>query len=260
MYQLAYRVLDQYPDYFWCDPDFYPIGRPGGEQANSLAQFPTIQANNAEFSAILERLKLPNNPDYSDSEKLSIYREHKKLTLALQITPQGSNYQFVVRTGQNQGFRITGTITPGGAISEISRETSFNTCPICLSKGTLIETPDGPVAVEKIQRGAIVWTLDGSGKRIEAPVIKTSSTAVPPTFQVVKITLSDGRSVTASPGHPTADLRAIEDYRVGDVLVGTTVVSVDRLSYDEGFTYDILPGGETGFYWANGVLLRSTLK
>ena len=26
-----------------------------------------------------------------------------------------------------------------------------------------------------------------------------------------------------------------------------------------GATYDVLPSGETGFYWANGVLLGSTL-
>lgn len=260
MYQLAYRVLDNYPDYFWCDPDYYPIGRPGGEQANSLAQFPTIQANGAEFSAILERLNLPVKLDYSDAEKLSIYREHKKLTLAMQITTQGSNYQFVVRVGQNQGFRITGTITPGGTISEISRETSFNTCPICLTKGTLIDTPKGQVAVEEIQTGMSVWTLDSAGRRVEAAVIKNSATAVPPGFQVVKITLSDGRSVTASPGHPTADLKALGDYQRGDILDGAGVVSLERLGYDEGFTYDILPGGETGFYWANGVLLLSTLK
>ena len=53
--------------------------------------------------------------DYSDAEKLSIYREHKKVTLALQITPQGSGYQFIIRTDQNQGFRITGLVTSGGS-------------------------------------------------------------------------------------------------------------------------------------------------
>jgi hypothetical protein len=30
--------------------------------------------------------------------------------------------------------------------------------------------------------------------------------------------------------------------------------------YDGGATFDILPGGVTGAYWANGVLLGSTLR
>ena len=36
------------------------------------------------------------------------------------------------------------------------------------------------------------------------------------------------------------------------------VVSVDRVPY-AGRTYDILPSGPTGVYWADGVPLRSTL-
>jgi hypothetical protein len=260
MYQLAYRVLDKYPDYFWCDPDFYPLGRPGGEEASSLAQFSAIQTNTAEFSAILEKLNLPVKADYSDAEKLSIYREHKKITLALQITPLGSGYQFIVRTGQNQGFRITGPVTPGGSISETARETSFNTCPICLSQGTLIDSPDGPLSVETIQPGMIIWTLNSSGQRIAAPIIKISATPVPADFQVVKITLADGRTVIASAGHPTADLRALGDYQVGDTLDGSQVARVEHLIYNAGATYDILPAGETGLYWANGILLLSTLK
>jgi hypothetical protein len=260
MYQLAYRVLDKYPDYFWCDPDFYPLGRPGGEEANSLAQFSTIQANTAEFSAILERLNLPGKTDYSDAEKLSIYREHKKITLALQMTPQGSVYQFVIRTGQNQGFRITGLVTYGGSISETAKETSFNTCPICLTRGTLIDTPSGAIPVEQLQPRMIIWTQDSSGERKAAAILKTSSTPVPPSFQVVKITLTDGRTVTASAGHPSADLRALGDYQTGNFLDGSQVASVGHLVYLGGATYDVLPAGETGVYWANGVQLLSTLK
>ncbi len=33
----------------------------------------------------------------------------------------------------------------------------------------------------------------------------------------------------------------------------------DALELDEPATYDLLPSGGTGFYWANGVLLASTL-
>ena len=37
------------------------------------------------------------------------------------------------------------------------------------------------------------------------------------------------------------------------------MTSVGRVRYDGGATFDILPAGATGLYWANGVLLGSTL-
>ncbi len=50
--ELKYKVLDQFPDFFFCDPDFYPIAR---DDEMSLAQqnFPDLQANQDEFQAIL---------------------------------------------------------------------------------------------------------------------------------------------------------------------------------------------------------------
>src|ERR1035437_8481427 len=258
-YQLGYRLLAAYPDFFWCDPDFYPVARPGSELGNAVAQFPTIRANAAEFSAILAQLNLPDKADYSDAEKLLIYQEHKRLTLAIQMTASENTYGFTLRTGKNQGFSITGTITSTGVIKEMKKETSFNSCPICLTKGTVIATPDGNIRVEQIAKGMTVWTADESGNRVTAEVIDTISTPVPPSFQVVKVILSDGRTVSASPGHPTADWRALGDYQVGDALDGSAVVSTERVTYDAGATYDILPAGVTGEYWANGVLLKSTL-
>ena len=129
-FQLGYRLLAVYPDYFWCDPDFYPIAREGQEQQNAINQLSAIRAVAAEFSAILEQLKLADRATYRDAETLSIYREHKKLTGALQMTSASNGFDFVVRTGQGQGLRIDGTITSAGKIAERSRQTSFNTCPI----------------------------------------------------------------------------------------------------------------------------------
>ncbi len=62
-----------------------------------------------------------------------------------------------------------------------------------------------------------------------------------------------------SPGHPTADDRRVGSLRPGDVVDGTPVLSADRIAYTAGFTFDVLPAGATGTYWANGVLLGSTL-
>jgi len=257
--ELKYRLLSNFGGVFYCDPDLYPVAREGQEEANAVEQFPVIRANAAEFSAILEHLGLLDKAEYTDQEKLLIYREHKKLTYGVELTASGDVYDFTLRTGEGQGHLIIGTITPSGTITILKKETSFNTCPICLAKGTLIDTPSGPVPVEELQRGMAVWSVDDSGKRVGATVVETAVTPVPPSFQVVTVRLSDGRAVTASPGHPTAEGRLLGDYRVGDSLDGAPVIAVERASYEREATYDLLPSGTTGLYWANGILLRSTL-
>jgi hypothetical protein len=259
-YQLAYRLLSTYPDYFWCDPDIYPIAREGVEQSNAIAQFPTIQANQLEFAAILTQLNLTLQTNYSDSDKLAIYREHKKITLAVSVTAADDGYSFTIRTGQNQGKTIQGTISAFGVIKVLKEDTSFNTCPICLAKGTLIDTPEGSIQVENLRIGQIVWSKDGEGNRVAEPILKISRTLVPADFQILKITLGDGRSVTASPGHPTSDMKALSEYRVGDTLDSGRILSVQLLTYGSDATYDILPGGTSGLYWANNILLMSTLS
>lgn len=235
------------------------MGREGQEEKNAVDQFGVIRANDAEFVAILQHLNLPDKADYTTAEKLSIYREHKKLTYAVQMRALDKGYSFTLRVGQGQGYRIEGNMTGAGDITVLSRETSFNTCPICLAEGTLIDTPYGPVPVEQLKNGMAVWTVNASGQRVVGNIISTMIAPVPAFFQVVRVVLNDGRSVMASPGHPSAVGRALGEYHVNDVLDGGVVVSTDRIDYDAGATYDILPSGDTGMYWANGILLKSTL-
>jgi len=66
--------------------------------------------------------------------------------------------------------------------------------------------------------------------------------------------------VRVSPGHPTADGRAVGSLRAGDRYDGAVVTSATLVPYGEPATYDLLPSGPTGTYWANGVLLGSTLR
>ena len=257
--ELKYRLLAYFDDFFWCDPHLWPIPREEQEQQDALEQFPAIRADEAEFAAILKYLYLSNKSDYTDEEKLLIFRQHKKLTYALQVTPVGDVYRFTIRVGEGQGETIEGEITTSGEITITKREPSINSCPICLAPGTLIDTPQGMVPVELIDQGTVVWTLDGAGNRVASTVVKAAKTLVPLEFELVRLELDDGRSVTASPGHPSADGRALGDYRLNDGLDGSIVVAIRRIDY-QGMTYDILPAGATGVYWASGILLRSTLE
>ena len=129
----------------------------------------------------------------------------------------------------------------------------------CEIRGTKIATPRGDVAVEAIRPGDPVWTVDRLGRRVSAVVDQIGSMRVPSGHEVVHIVLADGRAVLVSPGHPLPDGRPIAALREGDAYDGSVVVSADRIPYDGGRTFDLLPSGGTGIYWANGIELGSTL-
>ncbi len=136
-------------------------------------------------------------------------------------------------------------------------------CPKCLAGNTLIDTPNGPVPVKDLREGMLVWTeqsdAGASGARQRAVVLKTSRTKVLAGHEMVHLVLANGRELLASPGHPMADGRPLGTLSTGDLINSTRVISAERVPYAEDFTYDILPSGGTGTYWANGILIGSTL-
>ena len=133
-------------------------------------------------------------------------------------------------------------------------------CPVCLAENTLIDTPYGLIAVQNLQEGREVWTLDSFGLRIPAKIVKAIRTPVPADHRVIHLILNDGRELFVSPGHPTGDGRIMGELSVGDVFDGVDVLIAQSIPYQKDFTYDILPSGETGLYWANGIIVGSTLS
>ena len=257
--ELKYVLLAKYPNFFFCDPDFYPVAH-GDEQDSALQRFPEIQSNAEVYQTILRHLSLqPSN--LKDSDKLLVYRDFKRLN-ALPLQSAGDGYAFQLRAADSakNGTAVEGTISRQGVVSVTKTQPTVVTCPICLAAGTLIDTPGGKVAVQDLSEGMSVWTLDANGVRLAAPIVRTERVAVPAWHEMRRIRLDDGRELLASPGHPTADGRALAALQVGAVLDGARVSSVAREQYASGATYDILPAGSTGLYWANGILLGSTLK
>src|SRR5689334_17099835 len=48
--ELKYKVLDEFPNLFFCDPDYYPVAR--ADEADLAKQkFPELQADQEEFQA-----------------------------------------------------------------------------------------------------------------------------------------------------------------------------------------------------------------
>ena len=133
-------------------------------------------------------------------------------------------------------------------------------CPICLASNTQISTPSGNINVRDIKIGTIVWSVNKKGEKINSTVLKTSNTPTPKTHQVVHLVLSNEREVWVSPNHPTINSLTGGELNTGDLYDGSYVVSAELVPYWDNKTYDLLPDSDTGYYFANGILLGSTLK
>lgn len=250
----------------YCDPDFYPVAR--ADEASAAAEhLAAMRADTEVWAAIAAHQRFDPSSNVSSDVLLAAYRDWKMLR-ALTLTTQGEGWTFNALfggTGPDASAspsiaRVVGTIARDGTIHVDRKEPSGPPpCPICLARGTKIATPAGEVAVETLRPGDPVWTLDRLGHRNPAVVVRVGSMAVPSSHEVVHLVLADGRAVLVSPGHPLPDGRPVAALRPGDSFDGSVVASGDRMPYDGGRTFDLLPSGGTGFYWANGIELGSTL-
>jgi hypothetical protein len=169
--------------------------------------------------------------------------------------PTGYEPQLCPSTEPPPTKRPKATSEPAGETPEIPP----NPASACLPAGTLIDTPGGSRAVEDLRVGDSVWSVNRPGEKLAASILKVSRVPIPAGHRLVHVALADGRSVWASPGHPTADGREFSQLKTGEVLDGSTITVVESAAYDQGATYDLLPSGPTGYYWANSVLIGSTL-
>ncbi len=260
---LRYQLVDQLGRPLFCDPDIYPIAR-ADEQTLAEQHLSGIQADAPTYAAITGHLGIDPAVVPTADQVLAIYGEWKTLR-AIVLTQSGTSFGFdyiAADAGSTtSGWHVVGTVDAAGTVAVASRVASgMPPCPICLARGTRIATPSGERAVEDLTPGMLVWTSDEAGRRIIGVILQVGSTPVPPTHQVVHLVLSDGRTVDVSPGHRSSDGRPIGDLRPGDAIDGATVVSAELEDYAGRATFDLLPSGPTGTYWANGIHLASTLS
>ena len=262
---LKYKLIDALGRPWFCDPDEYPVAR-ADEKDVAIQRFAEIQKDAPTFDAVVGRLAVSAAAGgWTAEQKLAIYHEWKTLN-AIVLDPIGDpgsrfDYIQVPVGGAAQGTRTAGTISASGVVTvERQARSGEPVCPICLARGTRIDTPGGPRAVEELRVGDLVWTLDADGGRVAAPLLAIGSVDAPTAHQVVHLVLADGRELWASPGHPLADGRRLGVLRRGDPVDGAEVVSSELVAYTGGSTFDVLPAGVSGAYWADGVALRSTLR
>jgi hypothetical protein len=259
VWRLRYALLDHYPNFAFCDPDLYPVAR-ADEQAAADAWWASANHGSPEVQAILAHAGL--HEPLSATQRLTAYGDHKKLAaIAMTQVAGGYDYQLSTSTsGTEPNQTVAGVIGLDGAIRETSRQARPGGCPICLEAATRIATPGGDVAVALIRPGDMVWTTDAYGRRVAAPVEQTISRETPGPHLMLWLALSDGRTLVAAGAHPSADGTFLRQLHIGDPYDGATIVSMDWVTSTAPTTFDLLPAGATGTYWANGIMVGSTLK
>jgi hypothetical protein len=261
--QLRLLVIERFGERWYCDPDEYPIAH-GTEQERALERFDEMVAEGEIYKAVAAKLGIDVAGPLTDAQKVAIYHVWK-VALSIPFDPVGDGryrFDYLAAPVDNgvQGLRTMGIVSADGSmVIEQQAAAGEPPCPICLALGTRIDTPAGSIAVQDLRLGDPIWTLGANGERVAGTVIALGSTTAPANHHVIRLTLADGRSVTASPGHPLADGRTFGTLALGDLVDGTAVTGLELLPYSGGETFDLVASGATGLYFSDGVPLRSTL-
>jgi hypothetical protein len=126
----------------------------------------------------------------------------------------------------------------------------------CNPVGTRIATPTGERRIETLVAGDRVYSVD-HGRLVVVPIREVHRQ--PAHDHVMVRVLFAGGELRESPRHPTADGRNFADLRAGDLLDGRTILSATIVPYEGDATYDLLPDSDSAAYFADGVLIGSTM-
>jgi hypothetical protein len=228
---------------------------------NPYGEYPHIFSDVPTYSAIIRREHLPPTPLTND-QVVAVYRDWLKLNV-VRLEPDGTAYDFHMFPGStSSGLRneIVGKVDLLGRVYDVRQGPAMGACPICLAVDSVISTPNGPVAVSKIEVGMSVWSASPDGRPVLAVVLERTSRLAAPSSELIHLILADGRQLTASAPHEIADGRRLGSLRVGDQIDGVAITATEVVDASLRRTYDLLPSGETGEYWADGILMRSTLR
>jgi len=129
----------------------------------------------------------------------------------------------------------------------------------CLAPDTLVATPSGAVRIADLLKGMLVWTQDAKGNKVAERVLETAASAVNGPHDVALVRLQDGRQIISSLAHPLLGGRQVAELTRGEIYDASKITVFELRAYDRSHTYDILPAGDTGVYWANGIPVSSTL-
>ncbi|MES0491265.1 MAG: Hint domain-containing protein [Leptospirales bacterium] len=125
----------------------------------------------------------------------------------------------------------------------------------CNSPQTKILTSIGYIAIVDLKVGDMVMTETNQF----VPVLKISKVKAT-NHHVSLVHFDNGSVVQISPTHPLADGRFMGQLKPGDKVGTMHVVSAQLIFYEYEYTYDILPDSPSANYYAEGILLKSTIS
>jgi hypothetical protein len=111
----------------FCDPECPSSCHFVLEQEHAEAAFPQIRRQEDAFRDIVQHLGLGVVREFSAEQKLSVYREYKKLLCGMSLEAQGPNHKFKLASGT--GSEVEGTINPKGKITVVDEEPFAVICP-----------------------------------------------------------------------------------------------------------------------------------
>jgi hypothetical protein len=127
----------------------------------------------------------------------------------------------------------------------------------CTSPDTAIATATGNREIRDVRVGDFVYSVHEQAIAL-VPVLRVHRIPVID-HHVLRVEFVNGASFEISATHPTASGMPLSAFGVGDELMGERIARITRIPYRHAYTYDILPDSDTGTYFADGVLMGSTL-
>ena len=124
--ELRYQLIGKFGSPEFCDPDCPSYCSIVGEKQHAEEAFPLIRSQREAFHAIVQHLGLGAVREFSSEQKLTLYREYKRLICGMSLDMQGENRKF--RLVAN-GFGVEGFVGPTGEITVTDKEPAGVNCP-----------------------------------------------------------------------------------------------------------------------------------
>jgi hypothetical protein len=123
---LRYQLIDKFGRPEFCDPDCPSSCNIVGEKEHAEEAFPQIRKQVEAFRAIVQHLGLGAVREFSSEQKLTLYREYKRLICGMSLEMQGEKRKFKLVAN---GFRVEGCVGPKGEITVTDKEPAGVNCP-----------------------------------------------------------------------------------------------------------------------------------